>query len=297
MIGVIYTTTHTDYSTITIEFHDKSTQRPIHFTDHHNYSLACLGSRGALFASISNDSEPSTLYYKTFDSWSSNSDWNLSLSDGENVKCMALLKDNIMVATDQKYLRYLTFSGLQVGLKCLPGPVVTCSGWESWGFLVYHLGAVAHGEQNLGFELLDIRMEERSHSKTGSIPTVGQIRHQGRLPLSPQSQLRWIGFSELSGLPITFDTSGVLRSLCPHLDWNWVPILDTREYRKKSSSNSIERYWALGATLDKFVCLILKGGIEENGEPGFPRPVMSDITLEIPMIQSLSGDGINLEER
>ena len=84
MIGIIYTIDQTSYSSISVEFHDRS-QRPMSFTDNYNFTMGniqrlltlysgYLGSAGALFTSDSTTETPCTISYKSFASIT-NADW------------------------------------------------------------------------------------------------------------------------------------------------------------------------------------------------------------------------------
>lgn len=83
MIGTISSIDSSTHFTVDVAFHDNS-QRPFHFTDHHQYSLACLGSLGATFASEATSSLPSVLHFRPLDSWASKNDWTVELPTGES---------------------------------------------------------------------------------------------------------------------------------------------------------------------------------------------------------------------
>jgi len=87
LLGLITTVDHGTHATISVEFHDKLTQRGYHFTDNNHYSMACLGMNGALFAAASVDGNPSTVFYKTSDNWATKSEWQVYLPDGEDATC------------------------------------------------------------------------------------------------------------------------------------------------------------------------------------------------------------------
>ena len=50
-------------------------------TDHYGYTMASLSETGAIFASCSrkNKTTNSTLFFRSFDNWASNSEWTLQL--------------------------------------------------------------------------------------------------------------------------------------------------------------------------------------------------------------------------
>ena len=85
--GIIYTIDSHTHSNVSVEFHDRS-QRPFHFQDHNNYDRACLAESGALFSSEATETNPSTVFFKPFDGWSSKSDWSIQLGQEESAKGM-----------------------------------------------------------------------------------------------------------------------------------------------------------------------------------------------------------------
>lgn len=187
MTGVVFTVEHTDHCQVTIEFHDRSIMKPIHFTDHYKYSMSALGERGAVFASQASDEHPSTVFYRPFDTWANKSEWLSQLPENENAKSLALTTNGIVLATDQKYLRFFSYGGVQTYLLCLAGPVVSMASYQDTLMVVYHLGGAYHGEQNLGYLLFDVVKKV--------------VLRKDALPISPSARLDWIGFSD-SGVGI-----------------------------------------------------------------------------------------------
>ena len=84
-LGIIYTIDDQTHSNVSIEFHDRS-QRPFHFTDHNNYDRACLADSGALFSNEATEINPSSIFFKPFDGWSSKADWSIQLGQEESAK-------------------------------------------------------------------------------------------------------------------------------------------------------------------------------------------------------------------
>ncbi|TPX55810.1 hypothetical protein PhCBS80983_g05011 [Powellomyces hirtus] len=262
MVGVIYTVDASTHNNVNVEFHDRSI-RPFHFTDYHNYSIAALSSSGACFASEETVTDRSRIYFRALDTWATNADWTIVLDKTESVKCLAITSRGPVAATDSRFLRFFSYSGLQTFILSMPGPVVTMAASGDWLIVIYHAGGVYHGDQNLAYMLYN------TATKT-------TIRKDG-VPLSPGSTLIWAGISEL-GIPATYDSTGVLRSLLPHSDFAWIPVLDSRAVRGTKQ----EWYWPVEVLEDKLMCVTCKAG---DKIPGHPRPLLSDIPLQAPFLE------------
>ncbi|KAJ3128780.1 hypothetical protein HK098_003546 [Nowakowskiella sp. JEL0407] len=244
--------------TVNIEFNDKSSARDISFTDHHNFTMASLHERGALFACESRAGQMSSIYFKPFDTWTGEREWNMNFPPNENAKAVAVSSKCAIVATDHRYIRFFTFGGVQEMVICAPGPVIAMASAKDTLFLAYHSGSAAHGDQNIDYLWMNV-----VNYKTLA---------QGKLFLSPVSRLTWLGFSE-TGLPASYDSSGVLRLLIPHMDFKWIPAIDSRIIRKSPQ----EHHWPVGVTETQMIC-------GEENTPSFPRPPTVEFDLKIPLI-------------
>jgi chromosome transmission fidelity protein 4 len=86
--------------------------------------------------------------------------------------------------------------------------------------------------------------------------------------------------------PCIYDSTGVLLIL---LHWRspgqarWVPVLDTTLLDRLAGGRKEESYWPVAVAQDKFHCIILKGG---EKYPYFPRPLLSEFDLKIPLSQA-----------
>jgi chromosome transmission fidelity protein 4 len=79
-----------------------------------------------------------------------------------------------------------------------------------------------------------------------------------------------------------YDSSGVLFALDRFRrpgQARWVPILDTNSMARRAGKD--ESYWPVGVSEKFFMCLILKGRAEY---PGFPRPLVLELDLQIPLL-------------
>ena len=107
----------------------------------------------------------------------------------------------IAVATDHRYIRFYSFGGIQIGLLCFKGPVVSMVGTAEHLLLVTHNGGTFHGKSRLSINwLTPLNMPTHNigdQNFTYSIyDTKQQCLHKDEMPVSPGSLLEWIGFSE-----------------------------------------------------------------------------------------------------
>jgi hypothetical protein len=244
--------------TVDVDFHD-ATKRPFHFTETVKYTMGALNHNGCVLASVSTPTENSQVYFRQMDSWTSRNEWTVVMSDGESVVCVGVCGHGVVVATDYQYLRIFSPSGMQTGIKSMPGPVVTICGYDSMLLVVYHIGGMYHQNASMGYQLIDM-----STMKTIKTDV---------LCISPTTTLEWVGFTE-SGVPLTFDSAGVLRGLFVHSDAMWTPLFDSRLFRKTSS----DWYFPVGATDSVMYCVVCRG----DKVPSFPKPIIIDVPLSIP---------------
>jgi chromosome transmission fidelity protein 4 len=74
-----------------------------------------------------------------------------------------------------------------------------------------------------------------------------------------------------------YDSTGLLSILDRHRRHSqarWVPFHDSSSLKDKS-------YWPVGLTETHFTCVILRG---KEREPWFPRPLIQEIELGIPLV-------------
>ena len=272
MIGTVCVVESGLQYTVDVTFHDVL-QRQFHFSSHNHYKMAALAASGLVCASECTTSLPSSIFYRPLNNWTQNSDWSVTLNEGENCVAVALSKNHVIVATDYQYLRFFATSGLQQGIKSVPGPLVSMTADENnILFVVFHQSGAFHGNQSLGYFLLEM--------------STGAMVREGSLPISPLSTLKWIGFSR-NGVPLTFDSEGTLRGLYYHSTTLWTPLFDSRILR--GVRNDV--YWPVGAEDGLYYCVICKG----REEPEFPNPLITDLPLSIPFCQ-LESERTKLEQ-
>ncbi|RUP20388.1 hypothetical protein BC936DRAFT_139248 [Jimgerdemannia flammicorona] len=292
LLGIVSSIDHGTHSTVSVDFHDRGSHRNYYFTDHYNYSMAYLGERGAMYAvessaglSKGNDEDkngtgrnPSVLFYRPYESWTSNSEWLVHLPPGEDVRAIALNEKTAIAATSKDFIRFFSLSGVQTFLFALPG-IVTISARGEIALFIYHLGPGLGDSQNFVYLLYNTETHERVQ--------------EGRLPVSNKATLAWVGFSE-TGLPAVYDSAGIISILHRHRHPHhavWIPVFDAQAVSRQQGKNN-DRYWAVGLMGEQLMCVVLKGGAEH---PSFPKPIISEVNLQLPLLQMDSDVG-KLEE-
>ncbi|WVQ75997.1 hypothetical protein IAR50_005633 [Cryptococcus sp. DSM 104548] len=274
MIGVIDVTDQETHNVVNVEFHDKSARRGYHFQDHHKYTLAYLGEQGIVYACAADDEQPSIVHYRPYDSWTTQADWQVELTPGENAVCVAAggganpeeWMGSVIVATSKGYVRFLTASGVQRYLWSLGQDVVTMAAGRGEVVVVHREGPAVDGCQNLRYTLLDLDTFD--------------IIQEGKIPLQQKIELDWIGFTS-EGIPAIYDSAGLLSVLDRHRrpgQARWVPLFDTTSLARDGRK---EAYWPVGVSSTHMSCIILKG---LEVEPWFPRPLLQEIELHMPML-------------
>ncbi|KAG0210615.1 hypothetical protein BGX28_009140 [Mortierella sp. GBA30] len=275
LLGLITTVSHGTHATVSVEFHDKVAHRGYHFTDNSHFSMGCLGISGALFAAASLEGNPSTVFYKTYDSWATKSEWQVYLPAGEEATAIALNAESAIVATSRGYVRVFSQSGIQTGLFSV-GSVIAAAGKDDMVLLVYHLGEPFEGSQNLGYSIYNVE--------------TGQRIQQGTMPVSDDICISWLGFSE-GGIPAFVDDKSVVFILNYYRrvdQGQWTPILDTSAIAADSESDFRPHYWPVGLTDEALTCVKCRRG---ETEPSFPKPFVTELPLRMPTLyqESLAG--------
>ncbi len=268
-LGCIILRSEADHNIVEMSFHDTSLHRkriPL-LNDFYGFSVGSLGLAGALYASPSSEHAPSTVVFRPFDSWATNSEWTIGLPQSEEAVGVAVGDRFCIVGTNRRMLRIFSLSGLQINLMSMPGEIVcTFAEGDTFG-VVYHSGApTAGGDQNL-------------EMKTYSFSS-GQILMESRLCLSSSAHLSWVGFTDENAVA-TYDSEGILRVYSTDFGGSWVPIFDSSLERKGSES-----FWVFAVSMiaNEAQCIVCADTVEPVVPSGSARPVVTAPPLNLPLI-------------
>lgn len=183
LLGTVESHKLETHSLIHIQFSDVGFSKPIRFKDHFGFEVVSLGKRGAVFASkkIIESNPPSTLFFKPFETWTSNTEWRISLGD-EHPHAVCIGNKWLSCVTSLNYVRIFSLSSQQIMIFSIPAPVVSAVGHDELLALVHHGSNPISDTQSLKYLLFDVESKK--------------LLSSGPLPLTPGSKLKWIGFSE-----------------------------------------------------------------------------------------------------
>lgn len=282
LTGFVWTVNQDTHHTVTVEFYDRQEHRDFHFTDVYRYDKACLNEKGSLFSCRSSREQPSTIYYRPHETWTTRTEWRTQLPAGEEVTSMSLSDSCIVVTTSTGYVRIYSLFGLALKVQRQKStPAVTCASWRDYVMTVGNGPVGGDGVTRLLYTIQHVKRDEI-------------CQNEDIVALAEGTELRSVFFSD-KGDPCIYDSDGVLLVL---QHWRtpgqatWVPLLDTRTLDRLASGKKEESYWPVAVAEGRFHCIILKGGEQY---PYFPRPLLSDFDFKIPITSDIPEDDIDEE--
>ncbi|KAI9684654.1 MAG: hypothetical protein M1829_000027 [Trizodia sp. TS-e1964] len=283
LIGFVWTIDQDTHNTVTVEFYDREFHRDFHFTDPYLYDKACLNDQGTLFSCPAANGNASMVFYRPHETWTARADWRTELPAGEEVTSISLSDSYVVVTTSSNYVRIYTLYGTPLRIhRQKSTPTVTCASWRDYVLTMGNGPVGADGVATLTYTIENIKRDEICQS-------------EDIVALPPGVEVKNVFFSD-QGDPHIYDSSGVLLVL---LHWRtpgqarWAPLLDTTQLARLSSGLKQETYWPVAVAHQKFHCIILKGA---DPHPYFPRPLLSEFELRVPVSAAPDSDAAKLEE-
>lgn len=303
LTGFVWTVNNDTHNTVTVEFYDREMHRDFHFTDSFQYDKACLNEQGCLFACPPSHGQPATLFYRPHETWTNRADLRVLLPDGEDISCIALSNRYIVACTTANYVRVWTLFGTPYKVWRLKStPAVTCAAHGDFLMTICNGPVDASVSTQLTYSIDNLRHDESCQSE--DLVALGTLRQKSRLLVGDDGDdeedvenvmlttLFWTDTAD----PAIYDSTGTLLVL---QHWRtpgqakWVPILDTRQLSRLQDGKKQETYWPVAVADEKFHCIILKGG---DQYPYFPRPLLTEFELEIPIGQPVKRKRVSTED-
>lgn len=262
LAGVILCFKETVKSSIEIEFSDGD-RRPVRFSDHYGFTQGCFSELGAFFGCPATESHPSSVFYRPFASWSSSSEWSLALDPGETSVLVALGRKFAVTITSKGYARLFSITGIQTEIFRISGLPLTATAAGNQLCIVTTLSG-----GTVWFELLEISEFGDTEAHVAS----------GPLPLSVESTLEWVGFSD-DGELVIYDSSDTLCSLrATSSGLRWCVVADNLAHAVDADT-----FWVVSVA-NESVFGIPCHGIEKH-PTAVPRPALVTRPLEFPALE------------
>jgi chromosome transmission fidelity protein 4 len=275
MVGSLVSTQEAGFNSVEFQFHDSSRMGRIPtITDYEGYTMGVAGEMGCALASPLKDAEnESTLYFRAYDSWTSDCEWQMKMPAGESILSIATGSSFVAAVTSKRYLRVYSLGGAQRQIISLEGDGVCVSARDDTLAVIWHEAAPigpAPGDQVLAYAVYNMRYTT-------------QVA-RGRVALSHGATLTYLGFSE-EGMLVTGDSMGVVRMRTDAFGGSWTPVFRSSSTRATDG----QHHWLVSTSATTVYCIITR---TSAGPTPNPRPVLSMLPVSVPVVipENSSGD-------
>ncbi|CAL1674927.1 unnamed protein product [Lasius platythorax] len=267
-VGMVrcFTSEDEENSSIEVEFHNAAVHRSMHINNYLRHSIAALSTQALALSCAASDNDPSKIVVIALQGWGSgNKEWSLDLPEGEESECLAAGDNFVAVATSRRNLRIFMIGGTQREILALPGPVVAMNGLGNRLLVAYHAGSGPAGDQNINLLWIQIQ-GARLHSQTLTVP------------LSPTSDLMWLGLSDAHS-PIIMDSDDIVR-IYDKRSCHWRVLCDTNIQDKGKA----DHYFVIGVSERErnMRCILCKGSYYP---PTIPLPIITEVSFSAPLCE------------
>ena len=278
VVGVVLSYKESTFSVVEVEFAETA-RRSIRIKDHFGYSLGCISESGLLLGARKTETNRSSVYFRPFYSWSTNSEWTHWLPDDEIITVLALGSQFAAICSEPRNIvRIFSLSGIQVDVFCYPGYIITMTAVKD------HLAVVYNVRGSSGLRLDVLRLSKHAE--------VVEVVYSGSTVITPNSKLEWIGFTGDGHELAVYDSSGCLYLLCRNQNWKrWVPML-----MNVSEAANCNWFWVTAVTSKTVLGVSCHS--TERFPAAKPRPLLRSLPLVAPIIQPSAKTGkASVEER
>ncbi len=268
---------------IDIEFHNASYHHTIHIKNQFGYTMADMSKEAIVMASpgkiinneeteinatiLSSITNNSKLTCILINSCDQNKEWSMEMPRKEYIRCVCVSRQLIACMTSRRFLRIYGLAGTQKEIICFNGTPICMRSHDNIIFICY--GSQETSAVNYSIFYIDDDELNRD-------------AEHGILPLSEDSKLEWMGFSD-EGNPFFYDSNGYLFTKCSTVSKKrvWTPYSDLRFELKHKSDN----YWLVGiAERNQMIKTIL---CRASKYPlVLPRPTLTMMSINVPLCET-----------